>query len=140
MPSANVDLVLSIFAAWERGDFSSADWAHPEIEWVFADGPSPAIWRGLAAMAAARRDWVSAWEDWRASADEYSELDDERVLVLMRYGGRGKLSGVDLGEMGSGAASLWHVRGGNVTRVVCWWERERGLAELGLQRDLRDAR
>ena len=48
--SANLDLVRSILAAWESGDFSSAEWAHPEIEFVLAS-EGPAVWKGSAAMA-----------------------------------------------------------------------------------------
>src|ERR1700732_1183671 len=109
MASASLDLVRSIYAAWERGDFSSVAWADPEIEHVFTDGPSPGSWTGLAEMEVAARDWVSAWEDWHVEAEGYHELDDERVLVFVRYGGRGKMSRFELGELRSRAASLWHV-------------------------------
>jgi hypothetical protein len=80
--SANLDLVCSIYAPWERGDYSSAEWAHPEIEYVSADGPAPGSSTRLAGMAEVFRGRMSAWEEWRVEAEEYRELDGERVLVL----------------------------------------------------------
>ena len=50
MASANVDLVLSIYAAWDRGDYESTEWAHPDIEWVRAHGPDPGTWTGVAGL------------------------------------------------------------------------------------------
>ena len=133
MASANIDLVKSIYADWERGDFSSAEWAHPEIEYVHADGPAPGSWTGLAGMAEAWHDFLSAWEGYRVEADEFRELDDECVLVLDRHRiGRGKTSGVDLEVMGPKGANLFRVRAGKVTRLVLYFDREDGLAELGL--------
>jgi len=130
--SANLDIVRSIYAAWERGDYGSADWADPEIDYVFADGPTPGTWTGLAGMAEVWRDWLSAWEDLNVEADEYRELDDERVLVLSRYSGRGKTSGLELGQMGAKGATLFHIRDGKVTRFVGYWDRDRAFADLGL--------
>jgi ketosteroid isomerase-like protein len=132
MASANLNLVRSIYAAWEHGNFNSVEWAHPEIDYVFADGPDPGSKAGLPGMAEGWRGWASAWEEFRVEADEYRELDDERVLVLVHYGGRGKTSGADLGEMKAKAANLFHVRGGKVIRYVVWFDRERAFADLGL--------
>jgi ketosteroid isomerase-like protein len=132
MSQENVEVVRSIFAAWERGDYSSAEWAHPEIEFVASDGPTPGSWSGLAAMARAWRETLSAFEELRAEADEYRALDDERVLVLMHFSGRGKTSGLEVGEIQMKGANLFHVRDGKVRRLVTYWHRERAFDDLGL--------
>ena len=74
MPPKNVDLVRSLVVPWERGDFSSVDWAHPEIEYVIVDGPAPGRWRGLAGMAEGFRGIVGAWDDYRTEVEEYRAL------------------------------------------------------------------
>jgi ketosteroid isomerase-like protein len=130
--SENLDLVRSISAAWERGDWSTAEWAHPEIEYVFADGPAPGIWTGLSGMARAWRTFLNAWEDLRYEAEGYRELDSERVLALHRFSGRGRASGLELGQMRAKGAGLFQVREGKVTRVVTYLDRERAFADLGL--------
>lgn len=132
MSGENVEIVRSIYAAWGRGDFSSVQWAHPEIEFVVADGPTPGIGTGVAAMAATWRETMSAFEELRSEADEYRALDDERVLVLVHFKGRGKTSGVEVGDIQMTGANLFHVRDGEVTRLVLYWDRERAFADLGL--------
>jgi ketosteroid isomerase-like protein len=57
--SENLDLVRSIYAAWERGDFKSTDWADSDIEYEYAEGPSPGTWKGLDGMAEGFREWLS---------------------------------------------------------------------------------
>ena len=133
MASENVELVRSIYAAWERGDFTSAEWAHPEIEFVMADGPSPGRWTGLAGLAEGWRGFLSAWDEWRPGVDEYRDLDSERVLVLVRHSGRGKTSGLDLDQVRPKGAVLFHIDAAKVTRLVSYLDREHALADLGLK-------
>jgi ketosteroid isomerase-like protein len=130
--SANLDLVRSIYADWKRGDFSRIDFADPGIEIVNADGLERGSWTGVSAWMERRDDLLSAWEEFTVKADEYRELDDERVLVLGHYSGRGTASGLDLAEMGPKPAALFHVRHGKVTRLVVYFDRGRALADLGL--------
>ena len=132
MSQENVETVRSIYAAWERGEFSAVDWANPEIEYVVADGPSPSSTTGLAGMASTQRDFMAAWEDWGVEVEECREFDAERVLVLFHFSGRGKTSGLDIGKIGTKGASLFHVRGDKVTRIVHYLDRERAFADLGL--------
>lgn len=131
--SENLDLVRSMFASWGCGDFSPSEWAHPEIEFVLVERPEPGSWTGVAGMRESWRGWLGAWEDVRFEAEEYRELDDGRVLVLVHVtGGRGKTSGLELREVRTEGASLFEVHNGKVTRFVNYWERDRALADLGL--------
>ena len=132
MASTSLDLVRSIYADWERGDFTRVDWADPEIEYVVADGPAPGIWTGLAEMANALRDILTAWEGVRLEAEDYRDLDYERVLVLYRNSGRGKASGLEIGQISHGAY-LFYLRDGRVTKLVGYFDRDRALADLGLK-------
>jgi ketosteroid isomerase-like protein len=132
--SENLDLVRSIYADWEHGNFGSVEWAHPEIEFVYADGPEPGRWTGLAAMAEAWRARLSAWEDFRFVIDEYREIDDERVLVVVGASGRFRTSGISIEQMGvSMAAHVLHMRDWKVVRLVAYWDRDRALTDLGLK-------
>ena len=130
--SENLDLVRSVYADWERGDFSRADWADPEIELVIPDGPTLGRWRGLAGMAEAFRHVLSAFDRLTVEVEGYRELNDERVLVLFRRFGRGKASGLDFNQVRSRGATLLEIHEGKVTRLVAYWDRDRALADLGL--------
>jgi ketosteroid isomerase-like protein len=129
MAAGSLELVRSIYAAWERGDHRSAEWAHAQAEFVVVGLPEPSSRMGLAAAAPAVEGFLSFWDNYRVEAEEYRELDDERVLVLGRVSGRGKSSGVEVAQR---RASLFHVRDGKVTKLVTYWDPSVALAELGL--------
>jgi hypothetical protein len=106
--SANLALVRSINADWERGDFSSVEWAHPEIDYEIVDGPTSGRWKGVSAMNAAWREFASAWEDFRVENDAFRELDGEGVFAHGHFSARGKTSRLELGQMRARGASLGH--------------------------------
>jgi ketosteroid isomerase-like protein len=83
-------------------------------------------------MAEVFRGWLSAWKEWRVKAEEYLELDGERVLVPFHFSARGNASGLEVGQMRTGGASVLHLSDGQVTRLVQYMDRERALADLGL--------
>jgi len=131
--AANLDLVRSIYADWERGDYSATGWADPEMEYAIADGPEPVSGRGVAGIAAAWREVLSAWHDYRAVAEEYRQLDEERVLGLTTFTARGRASNIEVGQVLSRGASLMQIEDDKVTRLVLYFNRENALAELGLE-------
>jgi hypothetical protein len=81
-------------------------------------GPSPGSWTGLAGLRDGFRELANAWEGMRYDVDDYRELDGERVLMLYQRSGRGKTSGLELGQMPTQGADVLHVRYGAVRKLV----------------------
>lgn len=133
----NLAIARMICAAWERGEYLpgpsteelAAELVHPEIEFVVVGGPEPSSRRGLEAIAPSSDAFLALWEEFRVVAEEYRELDGERVLVLTRNIARGMISGVEIDQR---RASVFEFAGGRVVRIVNYWERERALADLGI--------
>ena len=131
--SENLDLVRSIYAAWQRGDYSDVGWAEPEIAYEMAGGPDPGVRTGIEGMAEAFRNMLGAWTDWRVTAHDYLEVDSERVLVPYHFTARGRASGLEMGQLDTQGATLFHLHGGRVTRIVQYFDRDRAFADLGLE-------
>jgi hypothetical protein len=128
-----MDLVRSICAAWERGDFSSIEWADPEIEYAIVGGVTPGTWTGVADMITRSREQLDVFETFRIEVNDYRELDDEQVLVLWDFRGRAKASGLEPGQFRATGAYLFEIREGKVIKLVYNANRrEQVLADLGL--------
>lgn len=125
----NLAVVRSIYDGWQSGDFSRSDWAHPEIEFTYVGGPEPAAGRGIAAMDRLWREWLRDWVGFRAVPLEYRVIEEDRILVLVRNLGRGRLSGLELDERSVG--NYFEFDGGLVKRLVVYLDGARALADLG---------
>jgi hypothetical protein len=127
----NVDFVRSIYRDWERGEFDSLGWAHAEIEFVVADGPNPMHLRGLRATLQHWRAFLAAWCPSGVVVDEYRELDERRVLVLLHSGRAGAVAAGQ--EPGGAGAQVFDVRDGVVTALTTYFAREGALNGLGIE-------
>jgi ketosteroid isomerase-like protein len=76
---------------------------------------------------------LSALEAVRAVAEEYREVDAERVLALDHYIGHFKASGLAENQMRTEGAHLFRLRGDKVVQLTLYHDRHRALADVGLE-------
>jgi ketosteroid isomerase-like protein len=130
--SENLEIVKAIYAEWEKGDWSSSDWADPEIEFEMVGDLIEGSWTGIAEMAKAWGRMVNAWDGLTADPEEFREIDDGRILVLLHNSGRGRESGIELEEISAKSANVFTIREGRVTKLVLYWDRDRAIEDLDL--------
>ena len=126
MVRGNAEIVRPIYDHWGRGDWRPVfDVYHPQMEWGWSDefpdlggvyldteNPNPRL-----------RRWLSEWEHWRAEPDDFLEIGDH-VVVLARYLGRGRGSGVEIHQEG---AHVFELCDGMVMRLEIFATRARAL-------------
>jgi ketosteroid isomerase-like protein len=128
MAEENVESLRHVYAKWERADFTPRfELYAPDWEWGWSD-EFPGLGGVKRDPSNERlREWLSPWEQWRVEAEEYIPAG-EHVVVLCRYTGRGKGSGVDVNSEG---AHLWTFRDGRAVRLEIFSSRDRALAAAG---------
>jgi ketosteroid isomerase-like protein len=104
---------------------------HPDCELVMLrsliDG---APYYGHAGMHQFIRDMADEWTEWHLEPDEFRDLGDGRVLVLARFEGHARVSGI---EISAPAAWLLEMRDGLVYKVRAFSDRAASLEYLGLE-------
>jgi ketosteroid isomerase-like protein len=127
----DLEAIRAVYAEWGRGNWRPKfDIYDEEMEWGWSDEfPGLAgVYHDPADRNARLYEWLSPWEDWRCEAQDYV-VQDEYVVALTRYRGRGKGSGAIVDEEG---AHLWKMRDGKVVRLVVYADRAKALAEAGV--------
>jgi ketosteroid isomerase-like protein len=128
MSEENVEIVRSILAAWETGDFSAATWADPEIH--FIPGGLESDTHGIEALSKQWRESLDSWDEFATVPEEFFDAEDGRVLVLVRFRGKGKGSGAPIVDFEG--AQLFSVRDGKVVRLALFTDRSEALEAAGL--------
>jgi ketosteroid isomerase-like protein len=115
MSEENVEFIRSLFAMIDRGDARAWDLLPPDFVIDLSRRLiDPVVLRGPDEMRAFYRDMDAAWADGASlNVEELIEAGDN-VLALIRFGGRGKASGVEVEVL---VWNLWTFRDG---KPVAW--------------------
>jgi uncharacterized protein len=126
MPRANVELVRTIYDRFRAGDTDGAlGLQHPEIEiHDRPQAPDPQVYRGHEGVLRALRVSREAFESLDLVPEEFVEVG-ERVVVIFRFRGTGRESGVPIDER---LAHVWTIRGGKAVRIDVHSGRDEALS------------
>jgi ketosteroid isomerase-like protein len=133
MSRENVEVVRRLFPAFNRRDMNEfLKLLDPDVEWVpilaVLEGR---VYRGHAEVEQWVADLATDWEHFEVYYEELRDLG-ERVLVLGGWRGRGRASGVELGDQP--ATWLLDVEDGKVRRLRTFTDRAEALHAAGLER------
>lgn len=124
-----------MYAEWGRGNFRPRfDVYADDLDWKWGWSEEFPGLEGVSHDPHRRskrlREFLSQWEDWSCEAEDYVQAG-EFVVVLCRYRGPGKESGVEVDTRG---AHLWTMRDGKAVRLEVFSSSRRALARAFVDR------
>jgi uncharacterized protein len=131
MSQENVDVLRRAYAAFQReGVEGIMPFLDEEIEWRNPeDSPIAGVWRGHNGV----RDWFAqaseAFGEMSFSPDEFREVSEHRVLVLLRFGLTGTASAL---QMEVPFAHVVDLRQGRATSLKMYSDQRDALEAVGL--------
>jgi ketosteroid isomerase-like protein len=123
---ANVDIIRKLFEDYRRGDYDEAiACLAPDV--VYETGQELAA-SGAGAVRAMWERWDGAWVELETVPEEYIDAG-ERVVVAVRYTGRGRGSGIELEDL---LFDVYTLRDGKCVHKTEFRDRSEALAAAGL--------
>ena len=126
---SNVDIIKSLYQAFERGDISSVlDVLDPNVEWIESEGiPYGGTFVGHEAVLNGVFQKIgSEWDNFQAHVDEFLDAGD-RVITLGFDSGTYKATGK---SMRAATASIWTLKNGKVVKFVQYIDTLKVVAAL----------
>jgi ketosteroid isomerase-like protein len=127
MSQENVAAVQAAYEALARGGLDrfiehwTDDLDHRSIEGAPDDrGPI----HGKNAMRAYVQDWIDLFDDFRIEPVELIDAGENRIVAVLRFGGRAKLSGVETAQT---MGTVFEIRDGKIARGREYATRDQAL-------------
>lgn len=132
MSQQNVEIVRRVIDAWNRDEQETViRFLDPDV--VFDATRrliNPRTYTGMEGMRAMLADRDEVWEEFRTEPDEFVDAGD-RVVVIGRWAGKGKGSGIEVQQP---VAHVFTLRGGRVVRwELGYTDRGKALEAAGLR-------
>jgi ketosteroid isomerase-like protein len=133
MSQENVEVVRSASEAWSRGGLEA--WLKlfdPAVVWtVRPDLPDAGVYRGHEGLRQLSGRFEEVLADQWYEPQEFIECGDEFVIVPLHWGGRGRMSGVEVAER-QGETWVFTVRNGKIREVREYRHMSEALEAAGL--------
>ena len=138
MSQENVDLVRRLYDAVAARDSETVlSLYHPELVWDHTHNSEVAgligetIYHGHEGLREWSRRYYEAWENVTAELEDVIDLGDDRVVAVLNYRGRGRVSGVEV--QFTRMAGIFTIRDGQVTRAEWYRNAPEALEAAGIK-------